>query len=105
MEYKHLVDKLVSEQKKIEEHIEKDMAGQELPPDLVAKRQGALAWFAEADKKIGTEEVAELVPNIDPVLDYSTKLDYYSHMFSEKTQSEITEFAEHVRALFEMVKE
>lgn len=104
MEYKHLVDKLIHKQKKIEEHIEKDMAGQELPPDLVEKREGALAWFKEADKKLGATEVPEMTPDIDPILDYSTKLDYYSHMFSEKAQSEITEFAELVRELFQMVK-
>lgn len=105
MEYKHLIDKIADHQKRIEEHVEKDMAGQELPPDLVEKREGALAWLAEADKKIGDAEVPELVPNIDPLLDYTNKLDYYSHMFSEKTQSKITEFNELVRELFQMDKE
>lgn len=104
MKYIHLVEKLQKYQDKIKEGIAKDKDVDTIPVDLDEKCKAADAWLAEADKKLGSAEVPTLTPDIDPILDYSTALDHYSHMFSEKVQSEITEFAELVRELFQMVK-
>lgn len=104
MKYIHLIEKLEKYQDKIKESIANDPNIGAIPEDLDEKCKAADEWLAEADKKLGSAEVPEMTPDIDPILDYSTALDFYSHMFSEKVQSEITEFAELVRELFQMVK-
>lgn len=105
MKYIHLIEKLTKYQDKIKTGIADDPDVETIPVDLDEKCEAADKWLAEADVKLGDAEVAQMVPDIDPILDYSTALDKYSHLFNEKVQSDITEFAELVKSLFEMVKE
>lgn len=105
MKYIHLVDKMTKCQKHIKEGIEKDLGFDALPEDLQRKLKDADAWLKEADVKLGSAEVPEMAPNIDPMLDYANALNLYSDMFDEKVKSKITELSELIESLYEEVKE
>ncbi len=104
MTYHHLVEKIIHYQDKIRDHINSFMSADKLPPDLVQKADNADFWGIEADKKLGKAEVPEMIPNMDPLMDYANALWMYKDMFDEKVKSEINEYGELVKELFDMAE-
>lgn len=105
MRYHHLIEKMKRTQNKIQEHIDKTVGTATLPPDLVEKAAAADVWIEGADMKLGEAEVPLDAPNMDPINAYANALFEYQDIFDEKIRSEIAEYEELVKELFQMIKE
>lgn len=105
MTFEHLLDKLSKCQYKIEEHMTDIQSADQIPPVLKEAADKAAIWLESAPKKLGEAEVPTMAPDIDPILDYTNALHLYADMFDEKTKSEIAEYEELSKELFQMVKE
>lgn len=105
MSFHHTVKKLIDTQKKIEKHIKKEMDESALPPELVEKSDKCAEWLIANDEKLSSGEVAVYEKDIDPVEDYANALFTDKDMFHENVKSEIVEFNELTKQLFQELKE